>query len=810
MSLPADDSSLLALARSVADGATVDWQQAESLAAAPQREFVRELEVIASLASAHRAAAEAAEPGSPSEAAPPPGSTWGPFQLEREIGRGRFGAVYVARDSVLHREVAVKVLHASENAEAVIEELRTLAGVQHPGVVTVYGVDRFDGMVGMWMELVGGLTVRQILGVKGEMGSQEAALIGIDLCGALEAVHGAGLVHRDITARNVMRELGGRIVLMDFGAGLVTADPPWPNVIDAPGCLAPELFDGAPATIAGDIYSLGVFLYHVLTLRYPVEGHSLAELRAAHARGAFVPITDRRPDLPSAIAQVVERALRRDSAMRHASAAAMQLELMNALKAEIAAGEARLPMVPLGAAKAPPPSVAVLPFENLGPDPDLDYFCSGLAEELLTALGKVAGLRVASRTSSLAVRQTDNADVQSICRRLGVSTVLEGTVRKAGDRLRIAAHLVSAADGCHLWSEGYDRQMADVFTVQEEIAQSVVDRLEPRLNALSPAPLVKRHTDNPRAYEHYLRGRFYWGRRYQGGLGVALEEFRKAIEQDAAYAPAQAGVADAYAFLGFYHIRPPRAAFARARAVAERALALDPELPEAHASLALVDLGDAWNFPAAEIGFRRAIELDPAQAAARIYLSWTLVLTDDIAGGLAEARRAQELDPLSTIVNGGAAHTLFMARRFEDAIVLCDRILEVDPESIVAAFIKAECCARQSRLQEGIELMEWAAAKSDRAPFYLALLGNFYAKAGDAVGAHAIIDELQQQATHRYVPPMSVAVVYAGLGDLDRAFEWEAKASEEGSTPFVYVTAVIDNMRADPRHTAAMRRMGWR
>jgi serine/threonine-protein kinase len=811
VSQPTDDSPLLPVAGSVADGAEVDWQQAESTTTGLDLGLIKELKVIAGLASAHRTAADAAEPRAPSEHTLPPGSIWGPLQLRREIGRGRFGTVYVAWDPALEREVALKLLREREDAEAVIREGRMIARVRHPNVVAVHGVDTFDGVVGLWMELVAGLTVKQILAVKGQMSSREAALIGIDLSRALAAVHRAGLVHRDIKTQNVMREAGGRTVLMDFGAGLVRAEiPPGSRVIGTSVYLAPELFEGAPATIASDLYSLGVFLYHVLTLRYPVEGNSFADVEAAHAHGAVVPITDRRPDLPVAVAQVVERAINRDPAMRHRSAGAMQLELMHALNVELADEEPRPRAATIGAPKLSPPSVAVLAFENLGPDRDIEYFCSGLGEELLTALGNVPGLRVASRTSSLAIRQGDSTDVKSICRRLGVSAVLEGTVRKAGDQLRITAQLVSAADGSHLWSEGYDRQMADVFSVQEEIARSVVDRLKPRLSTLSPAPLVKRHTDNPRAYEHYLRGRFYWARRYQGGLGVALEEFRKAIAEDAAYAPAHSGVADAFAFLAFYHIRPPRATFVKARAAAERALALDPDLPEAHASQALVELGDTWNLPAAESGFRRAIELDPSQAHARIYLSWTLILAGDVAGGLAEARRAQELEPLSPLINGGAAQTLFMARRFEDAIALCDRIFEVEPESIIAVFIKAECCAQQSRLQEAIDLMERAAAKSDRAPFYLALLGNFYAKAGDVARAHAIIDELERHATHRYVPSKSVAVIYAGLGDLDRAFEWQAKAYEEGSTPLTYVTAVIDNMRADPRHLEQMRRMGWR
>jgi serine/threonine-protein kinase len=811
VSAATDDSPLLALAGSVADGAAVDWQEAESTVSDRlHRAVVNELKVLADLASAHRSAGSAIEPAPPSELSLPPGSTWGPLQLRRELGHGRFGTVYVAWDPALEREVALKLLLAKGDAGAIIQEGRMIARVRHPNVVAVHGVDQFDGIVGLWMELIDGLTVKQILSVKGVMGSREAALIGIDLARALAAVHRAGLLHRDIKTQNVMREAGGRIVLMDFGAGAVRADSGLGsgNVIGTPVYLAPEVLAGGPATIASDIYSLGVFLYHVLTMRFPIEGETVADIESAHARWTVVPIADRRPDLPGAIARTIERALDRDPAVRHRSAGAMQQDLMNALSLEIAGGESQRAAGP--SRPASPPSVAVLPFENLGPDRDIEYFCSGLAEELLTALGKVEGLRVASRTSALAVRHGDNTDIKSICRRLGVNAVLEGTVRKAGDRLRISAQLVSAADGCHLWSEGYDRQMADVFAVQDEIARSVVDRLKLRLNDLSPGPLIKRHTDNPRAYQLYLRGRFYWGRRYQGGLGIAIEEFRKAIEEDAGYAPAYAGLADAIAFLGFYCLRRPRTAFAEAREAAGRALAIDPDLPEAHTSSALVALGDLWDSAGAERAFRRAIELDPNQAFPRLYLSWTLVLDGNPSGGIDEARQAQELEPLSPLVNAGVAHTLFLARRYDDAIVECERAFEVDPTSIVATYVMAACRAQQSRLPEGIELMERAVVLSDRAPFYLALLGNFHGKAGDAARAQALIDELRDLGGRQYVPPQSVAFIYAGLGDLDRAFEWQARAFEDGAPPFNYFSPVIENMHADPRHLADMRRMGWR
>ena len=736
-------------------------------------------------------------------------ATWGPLQLRRTIGRGRFGTVYVAWDPGLEREVALKILRDADRFVAVIQEARLLARVRHPNVVTVYGVDRHEDTVGLWMELVEGLTLKQILTLRGVLGPQEAALIGIDLCRAVAAVHKAGLLHRDIKAQNVMRESGGRLVLMDFGAGEIRAEPSSgaPRIIGTPVYVAPEIFDGTPATIASDVYSVGVVLYYLVTLRYPVEGETLRDIAAAHDRGETIPLADRRPNLPGSFARVVERALARDPARRYRSSGAMQQDLVSALDLDVAPPPAATRVI---SARQRPgiPSVAVLPFLNLGPDQGLEYFCIGLAEDLLTALGKVRDLRVASRTSSFGIKQADT-DIRSICRNLGVDAVLEGTVRKAGDRVRITAQLVSAEDGCHLWSEGYDREMADVFAVQEEIAQNVVDRLKLTLTELPRGPLIRPHTDNPRAYELYLKGRFYWLRRYQGGLQAALEHFQQAIEEDAGYALAHTGAADAYAIVGFYSLQKPRAAFARAFAAAERALAIDPDLSEAHTSLALISLGD-WDWPGAQRHFTRALELDPSQAMPRVYWSWLMALQGDSAGAIVQARMAQEMEPLSPLVNGSVAHTFYLAQRYDEAIAECRKTLEIDPSFILAIHVMGMSYALQGRLAEAVEIGERTVSMSGRAPFYLGVLGHYYGRSGAIDKVREIVEELDRLADHRYVPPHCYTYIYSGLNEIDKALEWQAKAYDDGASPFNYYSPLVENLHADPRHAAELQRMALR
>ncbi len=800
---------LLQLARAVATGSEVDWGAAESSTDDPElRRAIEQLKIVEQLGVACRRAGDESETAPCHPPDPPALQSWGRLEIRRELGRGRFGTVYLAWDPALEREVALKVLHDAERSAAVIQEARLLARVRHPNIVTVYGVDDYNQAVGLRMEFVEGLSLKQALAVRGVFSAQEATLIGIDLCRALATVHKAGLLHRDIKTHNVMREAGGRIVLMDFGAGEIrTADLHAIRVrTGTPLYLAPEIFEGHHSSIASDIYGLGVLLFHLVTLSYPVDGDTAEALKEAHERGNRAALGDLRPDLPSGFVRVVERALECDPARRYRSAGAMQQDLAATLELDFAQSGRAQPDA--FSHRASTPSIAVLPFVSLGPDHDIEYLCDGLAEELLIALGKVSGLRVASRASSKALQMT--TDVRAICHQLGVNAILEGTVRKSGDRLRITAQLVSAEDGCHIWSEGYNRNMADVFGVQEGIAQNVVDKLQLSLAEVQSHRLMRKHTDNPRAYHFYLKGRFYWSRRYHAGLSAALEQFQNAIKEDAGYALAYAGLADAYSFIGFYSLRRPRDAFVQAGEAAERALQLDPDLAEAHTSLALVRLGHDWDFPAAERELRRALDLDPLLAQSRIYLAWVLILRGDPVTGLVEARRAQEIEPLSPLINAGVGFALYMSRRYEEAVLECEKSLEIDPNLLLAIHFMAMCRAQQSRLSEAIALSERTVAMSDRAPFYLGLLGHFCARAGARERVDALIAELEHLAAQKYVPPHCMVYIYAGLNDLDRAFEWQAKANEDGAAPFNYFSPVIDNLQRDPRHTADLRRMGLR
>ncbi len=810
-----DDSPLMRAAKAVAGGLRVDWRALASDSdhdRAAQR-AIEQLHIVARIAAVHAHAPQAAiGPRAPAAAL----GQWGPLELLQEIGRGRFGTVYLAHEPALDRRVALKILHDARSTEAIVREARLLARMRHPNVVTVFGVAAHDERVGLWMEFVDGRTLKQMLEADDAFGCREAAEIGREVCAAVAAVHNAGLLHRDIKVQNVMRDSDGRVVLMDFGAGEVPSEETGRprRLAGTPLYLAPEVFAGERQSVASDVYSIGVLLYHLVTLDYPVPGETFDDVDAAHRRGdGMVPLARRRPDLRPDFLGVVDRALDRNPAARYKSAAAMQQDLAKLLGATAAS------MVVDGRSRAALPSLAVLPFRNVGPDQNLEYLCSGLAQELVTGLANVHGLRLVSRTWAVGAHQR-TADIQTLCRRLNATTALDGTVEKEGDYIRINAFLVRASDARHLWSDGYIRRASDVgdlLDIQNEIAQSVVARLKTALTEVPQGSLVRPHTESAEAFDLYLRGRNHWAHRYRGELRAAVRCFNDAIDLDAGYALAYAGLADAYAFLGFYSITRPRDAFKEAARCAAEALRLNPELSEAHTSRALVKLGDDWDWAQAEVELRRAITLGPAQAPPRIYLAWLLILQGEVDQGLAIAREADEIEPDTPLIKAGVAYSRFLARQYDEAIAECDRALKTDPATIVAIYVKGMCRAQQGRLDDAIELMERAVAMSDRAPFYLGLLGNLYARRGTRSRVDELLKELRERhdahvhdAAKPYVPPHCFAYVYAGLGELDEAIAWEARAHPDGASPFNYFSPVIENLHGDPRHVAELRRMGWR
>ena len=453
------------------------------------------------------------------------------------------------------------------------------------------------------------------------------------------------------------------------------------------------------------------------------------------------------------------------------------------------------------------PSIAVLPFANMSTDPENEYFCDGLAEELLNALAKIENLKVAARTSSFSFK-AKNANVDEIGRALHVNSVLEGSVRKSGNRLRITVQLINATDGYHLWSERYDREMQDIFDVQDEITLAVVGALKVKLLGEERAVLLKRYTDSTEAYELYLKGRYYWNRRTAENIKKAIEQFKVATDHDPNYALAYAGLADCYALLNQYAGTPLSKTVPQAKAYAERAIAIDDQLAEPHASLGRVtEL--LWQWTVAEREFKRAIELNPNYATAYHWYSLLLRTLGRFDEAAVMIKRAQEIDPLSSMIGVNVSITYQSQNDHVASIENTRKIIELDPNFSVAyeylglSYLKKGCNA------EAIASFEKAVELSNRAGEALLFLGYGYGVTGRHAEAIAVAKELEGKYAKKETSGRNVAAVYAGLGEKDKAFEWlEKDFQTKGDLQFIRWEIPFESLRDDSRFKDLLKRMG--
>ena len=513
-----------------------------------------------------------------------PGATLGPYTITAELGHGGMGVVYTAQDPRLKRQVAIKLLTADltrdETAkQRFLQEAQAASALDHPNICTIFEINETDdGQLYLVMAYYEGETLKQRI-ERGPLALNEAVDIATQVGQGLAEAHGAGIVHRDIKPANLLIAKGGVVKILDFGLAKLAGTEGVTQTGTTVGTVAymsPEQARGQEVDQRTDIWSLGVVLYEMLAGQQPFQGENLLAISNAILESQPVSLTRLRAGTSPALAQVVTRSLANSRDGRYQSVADLLDDLRHA--ADSAAQTASQPEVP---------SIAVLPFADMSPEKDQDYFCEGMAEEIINALTKLEGLKVASRTSAFQFKG-QSQDIRRIGDALNVKTVLEGSVRTAGNRLRVMAQLIDIADGYHLWSERYDRQMDDVFDIQDEISLAIADALKIRLVGDGAAPKVARHTDDLDAYHLYLQGRHHWFSRYMGGLERAQRYFDLAIEKDPSYAAAHAGAAQVYVILGLYGFMPPKAVFPRAKAAARRALAEGVDVAEGYVALGMI------------------------------------------------------------------------------------------------------------------------------------------------------------------------------------------------------------------------------
>jgi len=866
------EPALLSLAESIADGATIDWAAVEAQASREEQAVVRQLRVLSELADLHRSVAVETPPPSgairsrQASAAPAIGS-WGHLTLLERLGGGTSGDVYRAWERHLEREVALKLLRAADSIDdldtsRITHEARLLARIRHQNVITVYGVDAHDGRVGLWMELVPGVTLEQRILERGPLSAHEATLVGLDLCRALAAIHAAGLIHRDVKAQNVMREDGGRIVLMDLGTGReagALGPTTAPDLAGTPLYLAPELFAGADASERTDLYSLGVLLYHLVTGMFPVRATTIEQLVEGHKKGSSVRLRDARANLPTSFVSVVERAIARDPEQRYATAGAFEADLAQALN-DVAADhlartraertpvrrvsswgwagavaalvtlavagwywQNRLP-ISKGIAPGLIRSIAVLPLANMSGDPSQEYLADGMTDQLIATLGQVGGVNVISRTSSMRFKGS-RQPLPEIARALKVDAVVEGSVSAPpaasgtdAKRVRINARLIYAGTDTQLWDRTFEGVLADVLVLQRDVAQAVVDGINLQLTSAPAAQGgVARgltgstvHPVHPQAFEAYLRGRYLWNKRTPEDLRSALAAFKEAVDLDPTSALAWSGLADGYSILAIYDDAPPRVVKPQAKAAALRALQLDDSLAEAHAALAELSWNYDWDFQAAGREFDRALSLNPNYASAHQWRGLHLNWIGRFDEALAEMQRAEELDPLSPIIKVSVARTHFYARRYDRAREILEQLSAREPGFWPVHAVLGQVHMAQGRYADAIRELVIARNLSPSSMRNLGVLGDVYARAGQRAEARAILTEMERLSRTRYVPPVYPAMVHMGLGDKRRALDLLDQAFVDRSDWILQlpVEPQFDVLRGEKRFQDLLRRAG--
>jgi eukaryotic-like serine/threonine-protein kinase len=777
-----------------------------------------------------------------------PGESIGPYRVVRRLGHGGMGVVWLAHDPRLDRRVALKLLPAHRSTDdaarrSLTEEAKAASALDHPHIATIYDIgDAPDGRVFIAMAFYEGESLRDRL-ERGRLSVEETLAVATPLADALAAAHAAGIVHRDVKPGNVILTPSGGVKLVDFGVAKLPATPaPTSPMAGTPPYMSPEQVRGEEVDGRADIWSLGVVLYEMLSGRRPFGGADEAALLRAIQKENPTEIRRLSPEVPAPLARIVERCLARSPSARFASAS----ELRDALRAMSGTGTARrrrrlrgaalalaltvglaagvrllvgggatVPPstfsgstadVAPGVAAAGPTRLAVLPFANLGTDPQDEYFAEGLTDELISRLAGLSQLRVIARTSVLRYQGTDRS-IPAIAAELGVARVLEGGIRRVDDRVRITVQLVDASTQEAVWSEAYDAELEDVLGVQRDIAERVAAALELRLEPGDRQTLAGTDAVDPDAYLLYLRGRHFLNRRTEQTLHQAVESFQDAIRRDTSFAAAYASLAQAYMHLGNYGFARAEQVFPQARRAAERALGLPGAPAEAHAVLALLYVAER-DFASAEQAFLRALDLRPNDATARHLYGFFLGIRDRTAEALREVRFAQELDPLALPITSSLARLLTYAEETGEAFEQLDAAIRLEPAYPWTWFGLALAHTQRNAHDEAIRTAERALELAPGQPRVRATVVALRARAGDDAPARQLLSELEA-APDSDAYAYELALIHAALNDPDRAFARLSRTRWSSETLFSLRTdPLLATLRSDRRYARLLRTLG--
>jgi serine/threonine protein kinase len=731
------------------------------------------------------------------------------YQIIEELGSGGMGKVLKVFDSKVKEVVALKLLKPEIAAhEEIIErfrnELKFARKIVHKNVGRMYDINEEKGTHYILMEYVPGEDLKSFITRSRQLAVATALSIAMQILEGLKEAHRLGVVHRDLKPQNIMIDKEGNARIMDFGIARSLEDKGAMDVgmiIGTPEYMSPEQAEGMEADQRSDIYSLGLILYEMVTGKVPFQGETTLDIIKKHKTQEPPNPTELNPQVPPELARMILKCLEKDREKRYQTAGEVLAELNDLIA----------PKTKIAGEKKWKNSIAVLPFADLSPQRDQEYFCDGLAEELINSLSHIHELRVAARTSAFAFKGKD-LDIREIGKNLNVQAILEGSVRKAGERLRITAQLVNMADGYHLWSEKYDRGMEDIFAVQDEIALEIVSKLKVKLLKAEKTKVLKRHTENKDAYNLYLKGRYFWNRRNAGDLQSAMECYRQAVEKDPKYALPYLGIADHFIMLGLWTYIPPEEARLRAKEALDKALEIDDQLGEAYTSLGYFQFLFDWDWPAAERNLKRGLALNPNNVWAHAWFGCFLMGMSRFDEACTELRMALEMEPLSPIINA-LAGAVTSVIHVDEGKKQMYRAIEMEPNLSLAHLWLGWIYLYPEAVDErAIEHLQ--SAVNLGLIFALGWLGYVYARLGKKEEAFKILSQMDEISKERYISPLPRAVVYSGLEMHDQTFECLEKAFSQ-KEPFlallvysVKASSILpQEFRLDKRYKALMRKM---